>query len=689
MADKLVIVESPAKAKTIGKFLGRQYQVKASMGHVIDLPKSQLGVDIEEDFQPKYITIRGKGKVLKELRKAAKKSSSILLATDPDREGEAISWHLARALKLDPESPLRIEFNEITRKAIQHAIKEPRKIDQDRVDAQQARRILDRLVGYKLSPLLWKKVKKGLSAGRVQTVAVRILCQREREIKDFEQEEYWSIEGIFQTPEGQEFTTKLHRIKGKKFKIGSEEDANDHLSAIKEQDFAITKVRERNRTRNPAPPFTTSSLQQKAATQLGFSARKTMYVAQQLYEGLDLKEGTVGLITYIRTDSTRISDEAVNETKAFIKDSYGQNYLPGNRRSYKAREGAQDAHEAIRPTSVNRTPAAIKANLSEDQYRLYKLIWERFVASQMAPARFKVITGTVLGGAYNFRASGSRLVFPGFMKVDSSSNQKDKLLPELKEGWQVKTEKVIPKQHFTKPPARYSEATLIKTLEEEGIGRPSTYAPTVATIQQRGYVVKDGGYLVPTELGFIVTDLLVEHFPDVTDIEFTAGLEEKLDQIEKGKYQWNEIVAEFYTTFADRLQKARKEMEEVELQPEETDEECEKCGRKMVIKHGRYGKFLACPGYPECKNTKPYLEKTGNKCFECEDGEIVVRYSKKGRRFYGCSNYPACKYTTWHQPVQEECPECGAFLVKRKKGSDTWLECAKEGCDYVRKKEES
>lgn len=681
--DTLVIVESPAKAKTISKFLGKGYKVEASMGHIIDLPKSKLGIDTENNFTPKYITIRGKGKILNKLRMAVKKSKDVLLATDPDREGEAISWHLYRALKLNQEKA-RIEFNEITKSAIQNALKHPRPINKNLVNAQQARRLLDRLVGYKLSPLLWKKVRRGLSAGRVQTVAVKIICEREREIEAFEPEEYWSIT-VTLSKEQDNFEADLYRIDGKKFKIGSEEEANKILEEIKKEVFIVKKVKERKRRRNPNPPFTTSTLQQRAATQLGFSAKKTMYLAQQLYEGIDLgKEGTVGLISYIRTDSTRISRDAQQQALSYIKDEFGDKYLPGKAQKYRAAEGAQDAHEAIRPTSVKLCPDRIKNYLTSDQYKLYKLIWQRFLASQMSSAIYKILTVNIQAGErYLFRVSGSQILFPGFLKIDDSSRMEDKILPPIAEGESLRPLEYTPEQHFTQPPPRYTEASLVKTLEEEGIGRPSTYAPTISTIISRGYVERDGKQLKPTKLGFIVTDLLSEHFPDVTDIEFTAQLEERLDSIEEGKNEWKKVLADFYIPFAERLEEAREEMDEVQLKEETVDEKCDKCGRPMVVKYGRYGKFLACSGYPECKNTKPYLIKTGVQCPECEDGELVQRKSKKGKVFYGCGNYPDCNFLTWNRPVEKKCPQCGGLMVeKRTRKKGLTHKCINKGCGY-------
>ena len=682
--DTLVIVESPAKAKTITKFLGKGFKVEASMGHVIDLPKSKIGIDITDDFEPKYITIRGKGKVLSNLKKEVKKSKDVLLATDPDREGEAISWHLYRALKLDKENA-RIEFNEITKTAIQNALKKPRPINQDLVDAQQARRCLDRLVGYKLSPLLWKKVRKGLSAGRVQTVAVKIICKREREIEAFKPEEYWTIT-VELNKDGSKLEANLHRIKGKKFTIDNKKDAHEIVKQLKKEEFVVRKVKERNRKRNPSPPFTTSTLQQRASSLLGYSANKTMYIAQQLYEGIDLgkKEGTIGLVSYIRTDSTRISKEATENAQKYIKENFGKKYLPSKTRKYATSEGAQDAHEAIRPTSVLRHPEQIKEYLSNDQYKLYNIIWRRFVSSMMSAAVYKVLTINIKAGdIYLFRASGSQIVFPGFLKVKNWNQKEDVILPDINEGDSLPVEKYDPEQHFTQPPARYTEASLVKTLEEEGIGRPSTYAPTISTVISRGYVERNAKQLRPTKLGFIVVDLLSEHFPNVTDIEFTAQMENRLDSIEDGKDNWKKVLSDFYFPFAKRLDEAQEEMDEVELQSEVTDEVCEKCEKPMVVKYGRYGKFLACSGYPECKNTKPFLIKTGVSCPSCEDGELIERKSRKGRTFYGCTGYPDCDFVSWNKPIEKKCPECEGILVeKRSRKKGLTHKCINKECGF-------
>ncbi|ADQ14775.1 type I DNA topoisomerase [Halanaerobium hydrogeniformans] len=684
----LVIVESPAKAKTIAKFLGRNYKVKASMGHVIDLPKSKMGIDIENNFEPNYITIRGKGKTLAKLRKEAKKSNEVYLATDPDREGEAISWHLSHALKLSEEDNNRIEFNEITKNAIKNAIKKPRQIDKNLVDAQQARRLLDRLVGYRLSPLLWKKVRKGLSAGRVQTIAVKLICEREEEIRNFEEEEYWTID-VDLKKDKDKLTASLYRIDNKKYNIDSEEAANKIVSDIKKEDFEIIKVKKRKRRRNPKSAFTTSTLQQTASSKLNYSAKKTMYLAQQLYEGMDIgSSGSVGLISYIRTDSTRLSEEAKAGAAKYIEAEFGDKFLRSKKKKKKKNKNSQDAHEAIRPTDTMRTPDKMKKHLSKDQYKLYDLIWRRFVASQMSPALYESISAQFKAGEkYKFRVSGSRLLFPGHLILTGKAKEDKIDLPVLKEGDVYKLQDVKPEQHFTKPPARFSEASLVKTLEEEGIGRPSTYAPTLSTIVSRDYVEKDGRYLKPTELGETVTELLSEYFPDVTDVEFTASLEQRLDEIEKGNEDWKKLLKDFYQPFYERLEHARENMERVQI-VEETDEVCEVCGKPMVVKYGRYGKFLACSGYPDCKNTKPYLIKTGVDCPECDDGEVIERTSKKGRTFFGCSNYPECNFMAWNKPVEKPCPECGGVMVeKTTKAKGEHYKCINKECGHTEKAE--
>ncbi len=676
----LVIVESPAKAKTIKKFLGKDFNVEASMGHVVDLPKSKMGIDFEENFEPNYITIRGKGKVLKKLRKEKKKSENVYLATDPDREGEAISWHLSNALKLE-ETKNRISFNEITHNAIKKAIESPREIDHDLVDAQQARRLLDRLVGYKLSPLLWKKVRKGLSAGRVQSVAVKIICQREEEIENFEPVEYWTITAVFSDGK-QEFEADLFKIKEENFEINSEKELNVILKELENNDYIIDNIKEKKRRRNPYAPFTTSTLQQRASSVLNFSAKKTMFIAQQLYEGIDIgSEGTIGLISYIRTDSTRLANEARDQAETFIKDKFGDKYYQG--RTYgKKGSNTQDAHEAIRPTSAFRSPDNMKKYLTSDQYALYNLIWNQFVGSQMKPAVYKTNTIDILNGNYKFRFNGSELIFPGFLRL-FDSDKKDDYIPQVNENDVIEAEKIDPEQHFTKPPPRFTEASLVKTMEEEGIGRPSTYAPTLSKIVSRNYVNKKGKYFIPTDLGKTVNGLLTEFFPDVTDIEFTAQLEKRLDEIEDGKEEWQQILKDFYGEFEERLEEAYENMEKVNMDIE-TDIKCDKCGRPMVIKHGRYGKFLACTGFPECKNTKPYLDKIGIECPKCEDGEIVKRKSKKGKTFYGCSNYPDCDFVSWDKPTEKKCPECGSMMVEKyskKKGK--YYKCTNKECKHT------
>ncbi|CCO09453.1 type I DNA topoisomerase [Desulforamulus hydrothermalis] len=686
MSKTLVIVESPAKAKSIGKYLGRNYTVKASMGHLRDLPKSQFGVDVENNFAPKYIAIRGKGDIIKDLRAAVKKADRVLLASDPDREGEAIAWHLTKLLDIDENSPCRIEFNEITPKAIEQAVQQPRPIDLDRVNAQQARRILDRLVGYNLSPLLWRKVKKGLSAGRVQSVAVRLICDREEEIRAFVPEEYWSLTAKFVKSGKSPFEAKLHKYRNQKIHIANREAMEQILADLKGASFRVNSVSRKEKLRHPAAPFTTSSLQQEASRKLNFTSRKTMVVAQQLYEGLELgKEGPVGLVTYIRTDSTRVSETAVQEARKFINERFGPAYLPQQPRQAAGKGKVQDAHEAIRPTSVYRDPESVKGFLTNDQYKLYKLIWSRFLASQMAPALIDTTGIDIAAGDYVFRAAGSIVKFPGFMQVyiegnDDGVKEEEKLLPELAEGDKLQAKTLTPKQHFTQPPPRYTDATLVKVLEEKGIGRPSTYAPIVETIQKRGYVVRENKQFYPTELGMIVVELLKQYFPEIINIEFTAEMEEKLDRIAEGEQQWSGVLQEFYRPFVKTLATAEEQIGKVEVADEVTDEICEQCGRQMVIKLGRYGKFLACPGFPACRNTRPLLEPTGVKCPRCE-GEMVLRRSKKGRKFYGCSKYPDCDFVTWDTPTNEKCPHCHAMMVeKTSRGKEKNLQCVNEDC---------
>ncbi|MGG3800142.1 type I DNA topoisomerase [Metabacillus fastidiosus] len=685
MSDYLVIVESPAKAKTIERYLGKKYKVKASMGHVRDLPKSQIGVDVEKNFEPKYITIRGKGNVLKELRTAAKKAKKVYLAADPDREGEAIAWHLAHSLDLDVHSDCRVVFNEITKDAIKESFKHPRAINMDLVDAQQARRILDRLVGYKISPILWKKVKKGLSAGRVQSVALRLIIDREKEINEFVPEEYWTIESSF-LKGNREFEGSFYGMDGKKVELKTEEDVQNILKHLDGNNFTVQNVTKKERRRNPALPFTTSTLQQEAARKLNFRARKTMMIAQQLYEGIDLgADGTVGLITYMRTDSTRISETAETEAKEFIIEKYGEEYTATVKRAPKNNSNAQDAHEAIRPTSATREPNSLKEFLSRDQLRLYKLIWERFVASQMAQAILDTMSVDLNNNGVIFRATGSKVKFPGFMKVyvegnDDQAEEKNKMLPDLENGDEIFSKDIEPAQHFTQPPPRYTEARLVKTLEELGIGRPSTYAPTLDTIQRRGYTALDNKRFVPTELGEIVLELVREFFPEIINVEFTVQMENSLDEVEDGNVQWVKILDDFYKDFAKRIEKAEVEMEKVEIKDEPAGEDCEECGHPMVFKMGRYGKFMACSNFPDCRNTKPIVKEIGVKCPNCENGNIVERKSKKRRIFYGCDQFPECDFLSWDKPIARACPKCENMLVEKKLKKGVQVQCMK--CDY-------
>lgn len=686
MSRTLVIVESPAKAKTISKFLGKNYMVKASMGHIVDLPRSQFGVDVSQDFKPKYITIRGKGKILQELREASKKADKVFLATDPDREGEAISWHLAQTLGL-PEKANRIEFHEITRRAIEQAIKSPRKLDISKINAQQARRVLDRLVGYELSPLLWAKVRRGLSAGRVQSAAVRMICDREEEITQFVSDEYWTITGAFTKATGEPFDAKLAQIKGKKAEISNEETAKSILANLKTLKYKVGEVKTKERLRNPAPPFTTSTLQQEAARKLGFSSRKTMSIAQQLYEGLELgEEGSVGLISYIRTDSVRIAQEASEEAAETIRQRFGGEYVPEKPPVYKTKAAsAQEAHEAIRPTSAARTPQSVKAFLTRDQYRLYQLVWNRFIASQMRPAIMDTISVEIIGGDYLFRATGMTVKFPGFLVLYQEGAdeevEEEGALPIFKSDELVKLKTLDPKQHFTQPPPRYTEAMLIRALEEMGIGRPSTYAPTIETILKRNYVTLEEKRFHPTELGQVVVDLLKEHFPEIVDPAFTAEMEEKLDQVEDGEIDWVKVIHEFYKPFSAELEVAKHELDKIKVADEVSEEVCEHCGRNMVYKYGRFGKFLACPGYPECKNTKPIRKETKVACPLCGN-KIIERRTKKGRRFFGCSTYPECTFTQWNAPAEDPCPVCGSFCSATKSKDGITVKCLREGCGY-------
>ena len=693
MAQNLVIVESPAKAKTIKKFLGRNYKVEASMGHVRDLPKSQLGVDIDNDFEPKYITIRGKGEILKKLKKEAQSASQVFLATDPDREGEAISWHLAHALKIDINNPCRIEFNEITKTAVKEAIKKPRPINKNLVDAQQARRVLDRIVGYQISPLLWRKIRKGLSAGRVQSVATRIICDREREIQNFVPEEYWSLVGQFhKINHTQIFEANFYGYNGEKFELKNKQQVDEIINALEGADFIVHEVKKGTKRRNPSPPFTTSTLQQEASRKLGFTAQKTMMLAQQLYEGIDIEnEGSVGLITYIRTDSTRVSASAQNEALDYILSKYGKEYRPDKPNQFRSKRGTQDAHEAIRPTSVLRDPELIKGSLKRDQYRLYKLIYQRFLASQMTPAIFETMIITIKGKGYIFRATGSRKIFQGYSILyeegsDEAKEEKDIDLPEVAVGEKLELKELVPNQHFTQPPPRYTEASLVRTLEEMGIGRPSTYAPTIHTITSRGYVERDKRTLIPTELGFIVNDLMTEYFSDIVDYQFTAEMEEVLDKVEEGEKYWKDILRDFYPNFKKLLDYADGEIPQIDIKDEESDVVCENCGVNMVIKTGRYGKFLACPNFPECRNTKPLIEELDVPCPKC-GSNIVVRKTKRGRKFYGCSQYPKCDFVSWDPPIKEPCPECGSYMVEKNNRGKITIVCSNNECKYKKEKE--
>lgn len=684
----LVIVESPAKAATIGKFLGNNYKIEASMGHVRDMPKSQMGIDFEHDFEPKYITIRGKGELLGKLRKDAKAADKVYLATDPDREGEAISWHLLHALNLGEEKPIsRITFNEITKTAVKKSITEARDIDMDLVDAQQARRVLDRVVGYTISDLLWKKVKKGLSGGRVQSVALRLICDREGEIREFIPEEYWTLGAKLKDADGKVFEAKFYGKGETKTELANEAETNEVLDGLKDKDFAVTDVKTGSRQKKPVAPFTTSTMQQEASKHLNMATQKTMMIAQQLYEGVNVKgEGTVGLVSYIRTDSFRISDEAYEAAVAFIKETYGDAFVNPERIVYKSKGKTQDAHEAIRPTNVSRTPESIKDSLSKDQYRLYKLIWERFVASQMSPAVYDTLSVKLAAGDYTFRASGSRLRFAGFLEAYSKGEEEDeKVIPKLTQGDILQAEQLLPEQHFTQPPARYTDASLIKTLEEIGVGRPSTYAPTLTTIQARHYVTKEARNLFPTELGEMVDEIMKTYFPDIVDIDFTANMEKRLDDVEMGKEEWKQIIRDFYPDFKKSVENAAEKLEKIEIKDEETDIVCEKCGRNMVIKYGRYGKFLACPGFPECQNAKPYFEEAGVNCPEC-GGKVLIKKTKKGRIYYGCEhNGDGCDFMSWNKPTGEKCPECGAFLEEKGRKNPK-IVCSNEKCGYMKEK---
>ncbi|HZJ84578.1 MAG TPA: type I DNA topoisomerase [Syntrophomonadaceae bacterium] len=680
----LLIVESAAKAKTLDKFLGKGYKIKASVGHVKDLPKSKLGIDVENNFDPQYITIRGKGDILKEIRGDAAKAKKILLATDPDREGEAIAWHLQNAIKIPPETPCRIEFNEITKDAVKSAIKQSRPIDMNRVNAQQARRVLDRLVGYNLSPLLWSKVRKGLSAGRVQSVVIRLICEREKEISDFVPEEYWSLEAVLNAKK-QDFISRLTTYKGKKVSIANEAEKDEIVDHLNKAEFEVKKVDKREKRKRPSPPFITSTLQQEASKRLNFYAKRTMRVAQELYEGLPIgKEGTIGLITYLRTDSVRVAPTAASEAIDFIKETYGGEYAPKNPNVYKMGKSSQDAHEAIRPTSVTRTPDSIKTFLSRDQYRLYKLIWERFAASQMTPAIFDTTSVEINAGDYGLRASSSQIKFLGYKKVynDNEEDEVKNPIPAIKAGDLLKLVELKPEQHFTQPPPRFTEASLVKFLEEKNIGRPSTYAPIIDTVLRRYYVERQNRQFVPTELGFIVVDLLKENFSNIIDVDFTAKMEEDLDLIEEGQLEWKKVVGDFYGPFKAELDKASELIEKIEIKDEEAGKDCPVCGKPMLIKYGRFGKFMACSGFPECRHTEALNEEIGVKCPECGH-EIVELKSKKGRRFYGCSKYPDCDFKTWNKPTGEKCPQCGdAMVEKSAKGQEPYAICQNAECKY-------
>ncbi|WP_027634208.1 type I DNA topoisomerase [Clostridium hydrogeniformans] len=692
MGQKLVIVESPAKAKTISKYLGKNFVVEASMGHVRDLPKSQLGVNIEENYNPKYITIRGKGDLLDKLRKLAKKSERIYLATDPDREGEAISWHLANVLKIDDAEKCRIEFNEITKNAVQNSIKNPREINKDLVDAQQARRILDRLVGYEISPILWKNVKWGLSAGRVQSAALNLICDREDEISKFEPKEYWTIDCLLQK-EKNKFKVKLHSIDGKKAEINNEEESTSILKEIKNGEFKVSKIKKSVKNKNPMAPFTTSTLQQEAYRKLNFQTKRTMSVAQQLYEGIEVKgHGTLGLITYMRTDSVRVSQDAQNAALDFVENSYGKDYVPQTPRIYKGKKNIQDAHEAIRPSYIEITPEIAKKSLKDEQYKLYSLIWNRFIASQMASAQLNSYGIEVENGRYNFRASGSTVKFDGFMKVYeyvTEEEEESTKLPELLDGEILKLNKADGNQHFTQPPARFTEASFVKVLEEKGIGRPSTYVPTISTLLQRKYVEREKKNLIPTELGQIVNNIMEEYFNQIVDVEFTAGMEGKLDNIEEGSETWSKVVDEFFTPLKTSIEIAEKEISKITIEDKVSDVPCDKCGRLMVIKRGRYGEFLACPGYPDCKNTKPIVEEVEAPCPVC-GGKVLLKRSKKGRKFYGCSNYPECNFVSWQEPSTKKCNLCGTYMLKKyNKSKGNYLECANSECKNKEYEEEN
>ena len=695
MANYLVIVESPAKAKTINKYLGKNYTVIASMGHMRDLPKSQLGIDIDNNYEPKYITIRGKGDLMAKLKKAAKNADKIYLATDPDREGEAISWHLANILDIDTKKACRITFNEVTKSAVTASLKQARPIDENLVDAQQARRVLDRIVGYKLSPILWKKVKKGLSAGRVQSAATKLVVDREREIEAFEPKEYWTITAEL-SAKGDKKTipARFYGVKGKKKELTNSAETEKIKAQIKNADFVVTSANYSDKSQQPSPPFTTSTLQQEASRKLGFTSRRTMSAAQELYEGVSVPgKGTLGLITYMRTDSLRLNPESQDAARSIIGEKYGKEFLPKAARNYKTGKNAQDAHEAIRPTVPEIEPDMIKSSVSADLYKIYKLIWERFIASQMTNAVYSTLSAEFDANEVTFRASARTLKFAGYraVYVDGSEENEEKdakKLPTLEEGMKLNASEIQDEQHFTEPPARYTEASLIKTMEENGIGRPSTYAPTITTILGRDYVRREKRMLKPTELGTIVTDIMSENFSDIVDVDFTANMEQQLDDIEDGGEKWVEVIDRFYKPFAVEVEKAEKEIEKIEIKDEVSDEICEKCGRNMVIKLGRFGKFLACPGFPECRNAKPILKDTGVKCPKC-GGRIVERRSQRGKKYFSCENAPNCDFLLWDEPVATPCPSCGGVMTRKylKRGSVTV--CSNPDCETNKKNEKS
>lgn len=681
----LVIVESPSKAKTIGKFLGSNYKVVASVGHVRDLPKSKIGIDIENDFEPQYINIRGKGDVIKELKKEAKNAKKVFLATDPDREGEAISWHLAHILGIDKDEPCRIVFNEITKNAIKGAVKNPRTINMELVDAQQARRTLDRLVGYSISPLLWRKIRRGLSAGRVQSAALKLICDREKDIDDFIPEEYWNITAHFK--EKKKFPANLIKYNNRKIDIKCKAEADEVLSELEKGQFTVDKIEERERSRNPYPPYTTSSLQQDSANKINFGTRKTMQIAQQLYEGVDIRGmGTIGLVSYIRTDSVRVSEEARSAAREFIETNFSEEYYGGTIYN-RNKKDSQDAHEAIRPSYVELTPESIKDSLTGDQFRLYSLIWRRFIASQMSSARYFNVSADIQNGEYTFRARGSKQIFDGYLRVYNIEKEEDKLLPDMIQGQKLNCEKVDSEQSFTQPPARYTEASLVKSLEDLGIGRPSTYAPIVATLTDRRYIKKEKKNLLPTELGVTVTRMMTEYFKEIVDSRFTAEMEEKLDEVGVEIKDWKTILRDFYKDFEKELAVADREIEKVEEEVQLTDIKCEICGKPMAKKMGRFGEFLACSGYPECMNTKPIVKEIGVKCPKCGN-EIIQKKSRRGKVFYGCSGYPDCDQSYWDKPTRESCPECGSMLVEKNTKRFSGVVCSNQECDYKKTKEE-